>query len=265
MNETRLRFERREAVAILTLDRPDAGNAIDIAMADAILAAALECEADDAIRCVVLTGAGRMFCTGGDVKAFGEAGSAVPALVSRLTAPLHMAVARLLHMRKPLITAINGPAAGAGIGLAVMGDAAFAARSAQFALGYGSLGLSPDAGATWLLPRLVGMRHAQRLLLLGERIDAEEAERIGLVTRMVEDENLLPEALALAERLSRSAVRAGWRTRELLLASLDTGLETHLEREAQGIAAASREAEAREGIPAFINKRKPDFRGAGEI
>jgi len=259
MSENRLRLERRGAIAILTLDRPDAGNAIDIAMADAILAAALECDTDDAIHCVLLTGAGRMFCTGGDVKAFGEAGPAVPALVSRLTASLHKAVVLLLHMRKRLITTINGTAADAGVGLAVMGDAAFAGRSAQFTLGYGALGLSPDAGATWMLPRLVGMRHAQRLTLLGERIGAEEAERIGLVTRMIEDADLLPEALALAERLSRSAVRAGWRTRELLLTSLDTGLETHLDREAQGIAAASGEAEAREGIAAFIEKRKPHF------
>ena len=118
-----IRIDRVGAVATLTLDRPEAGNAIDIPMADVFLAAVLECDADPDIRCVVLTGAGTMFCAGGDVKAFAAAGDATPALIKRLTAPLHAGVARLARMDKPLVTAINGAAAGAGFGPARGSDA----------------------------------------------------------------------------------------------------------------------------------------------
>lgn len=253
---------RSGSVATLTLNRPETGNAIDVAMADAFLAAALECDADPDIRCVVLTGAGAMFCVGGDVKAFAAAGDATPALIKRLTAPLHAGVARLARMEKPLITSINGAAAGAGFGLAVLGDVALAARSAQFAIAYGALGLSPDAGTTWLLPRLVGLRQAQRLAIEGERIDAVEAERIGLISRAVEDSALADETRRLAERLAAASMNAVRRTRELLHASFGAGLETHLENEAQGIARSSATSEGREGIASFVEKRKPNFKDA---
>lgn len=254
-----VRFEIEGRIAILTLDRPETGNAIDVTMADAILAAALKCEADDAIRCVILTGAGRMFCAGGDVKAFAAAEEGASALMSRLTAALHMAIARLAHMNKPLVIAINGAAAGAGFGLALLGDVAIAARSAKFALAYGSLGLTPDAAATWLLPRLVGLRQAQRLALLNERIDAAEAERIGLLSLVVDDGDLMIEARKIADRLARGPVDAFRVTRDLLHASTGASLESQLEREAQAIARAARGREGREGVAAFADKRPPDF------
>lgn len=256
-----IRIDRVGAVATLTLDRPEAGNAIDIPMADVFLAAVLECDADPDIRCVVLTGAGTMFCAGGDVKAFAAAGDATPALIKRLTAPLHAGVARLARMDKPLVTAINGAAAGAGFGLAILGDVALAARSAKFAIAYGALGLSPDAGTTWLLPRLVGLRQAQRLALEGERIDAIEAERIGLISRAVDDDALADETRRVAEKLAGGSMGAIRRTRELLHASFGAGLETHLENEAQSIARSSAAPEGREGVAAFVEKRRPDFKG----
>ena len=166
-----LRVERLDRIATITLDRPDNGNAIDVGMAVALLEAALECADDRDVRCVILTGAGEMFCAGGDVKAFSLSDD-VGALIERITAPLHKAIARFARMDKPLITAINGAAAGAGFGLALLGDVAIAARSAKFAVAYGALGVSPDAGTSWLLPRLVGLRQAQRLALSAERIDA---------------------------------------------------------------------------------------------
>jgi 2-(1,2-epoxy-1,2-dihydrophenyl)acetyl-CoA isomerase len=162
-------------------------------------------------------------------------------------------------MDKPLVTAINGAAAGAGFGLAILGDVALAARSAKFAMAYGAIGFTPDGGATWLLPRLVGFRQAQRLALTGERIDAHEAERIGLISRVVDDAALQDEALALARTLAEGPRRAFAHTRALLHQSLSNGLETQLEREARGIAEAIAGLEGKEGIAAFISRRPADF------
>ena len=250
---------RDGSVATLTLNRPDVGNAIDIALADAILAAALECDADDSIRCVVLTGAGRTFCAGGDVAAFAAAGADAPALIRRLTASLHMAVARLLRMRKPVITAVNGAAAGAGIGLAVLGDVALAAQTSRFVMGYDALGVTPDAGASWLLPRLIGLRQAQRMMLLGEHLDAANAERVGLITRVVPNAALAGEAQSLAARMALGPVEALARTRMLLLSGSSDSLESHMESEAQSISAAAGGREGQEGISAFAAKRAANF------
>lgn len=246
-------------VAVLTLSRPESGNAIDLNMADSLRQAVLACAADDAVRAVLLTGQGRAFCVGGDVKAFAAAGAAASALVDTLTASLHTAIARLASMDKPLVTAINGAAAGAGFGLAILGDVALAARSAKFAMAYGAIGLTPDGGATWLLPRLVGLRQAQRLALTGERIDAQEAERIGLISAVVDDATLKDEALALARSLAEGPRQAFAHTRALLHQSLSNGLETQLEREARDIAKAIAGSEGQEGIAAFVARRRADF------
>ena len=253
-----LRVERSSSIATITLDRPETGNAIDVAMAEALLQAALDCAADRSVRCVILTGAGAMFCAGGDIKAFGQADDA-GTLIERITAPLHMAIARLAQMDKPLVTAINGAAAGAGFGLALLGDVAIAGRSAKFAVAYAALGGSPDAGTSWLLPRLVGLRQAQRLALTGERIDAAEAERIGLITQMVDDAALTSETQAVAVRLAQLSGSALKRTRALLHASYSNGLATPLECEADSISGAARDGDGREGIAAFLAKRRPIF------
>lgn len=253
-----LLLERSGCVATITLNRPETGNAIDVAMATGLLKAALQCAANKAVRCVILTGAGSMFCAGGDIKAFAEADDAAT-IIERITAPLHMAIARLARMDKPLVTAINGAAAGAGFGLALLGDVALAARSAKFAVAYGALGVTPDAGTSWLLPRLVGLRQAQRLALSGERIDAGEAERIGLISRVVDDEALGPEAMATAQKLAQQSGSALRQTRALLHASYSNGFESQLEREAEAISSAARGVDGREGIAAFIAKRKPSF------
>lgn len=240
------------------MNRPGQGNAIDVAMADALLAATLSCAADRSVRCVVLTGAGRLFCGGGDIKAFGASVDAGPA-IEQITARLHAAIARLVRMEKPLLIVVNGAAAGAGFGLAVLGDVVLAAKSAKFAVAYGNLGVSPDAGTSWLLPRLVGLRQAQRLALTGERIDAVEAQRIGLISRVVDDAELSSIAAATAEELAQLSGPAVRRTRSLLYAAFANGFETQLEREAESIAAAAREPDGREGIAAFLAKRKPQF------
>lgn len=253
-----LDVRRDGSIAVLTLDRSASGNAIDRDLAAALLDAVLTLDSDVAVRAVILTGRGRFFCTGGDVRSFlaaRDAGQAIEAI----TAPLHMAVARLMRLAKPLIVSVNGPAAGAGVALALLGDAVLAACSARFTAAYGAIGLSPDAGTSWLLPRLIGLRHAQRLALLGETIDAEEALALGLVTRVIADDDLSSETIALARKLATGSMSAFRRTRRLLLDSFDRSLEAQLEREAESIAAAAREADGREGIGAFLAKRPPTF------
>ncbi|PIK71576.1 hypothetical protein CS379_18575 [Methylobacterium frigidaeris] len=172
-----------------------------------------------------------------------------------------MAVSRLMRMEKPLLVLVNGPAAGAGLSLAIAGDVVLAAGSAHFTAAYGGVGLSPDGGMSWLLPRLVGLRRAQEIILTNRRIGAEEAERIGLVTRTVEDAALASEGAEVAAGLATSATRALGLARGLLADSLSSGLETQLEREARAIAEAGRTPDGREGIAAFLARRKPDFTG----
>lgn len=254
-------LERDGAVARITLDRPEVGNALDIPMARALAEAAIACEEDDGVRCVLLTGAGRLFCAGGDVAAFAAAGDGLPALLREITLYVHGAIARLARMDKPVVTAINGAAAGAGVGLAILGDIALAAPGVQFTLAYSALGLSPDGGATWLLPRLVGLRRAQEIALLNRWIGAEEAAAIGLVTRVVV-EDVLTDAIGVAREIAAAATPALGTTRRLLLDSLVTPLEAQLDAEARGIAAASRTRQGREGVAAFVAKRKPDFNGS---
>lgn len=254
-----LRFERRGAVAALTLNRPELGNAIDVALARSLLEASIACDVDRTIRCVLLTGSGRFFCAGGDVTAIAAAGDTAAALVREITAYLHAAIARLTQMRKPLITAINGPAAGAGLSLAILGDMALAARSAHFTLAYTAIGLTPDGGATWLLPRLVGLRRAQELALTNRRVAADEARAIGLVTRVVDDATLATDAESVAQGLATSATGALGQTRRLFLSSFGSSIETQLELESQAIADAACSKHGREGVSAFVSKRKPEF------
>ena len=257
MSGAPVRFDRDGAVATITLDRPDSGNAIDVAMAEALLDLAGICDTDEAIRCVVLTGAGAFFCAGGDVGLFAAAGGGRGALFGALAGTLHRALSRLSRMRKPLLSLVNGPAAGAGLGLAVAGDVVLAAESAHFTAAYTAIGLTPDGGVSWRLPRLVGLRRAQEMVLTNRRVPAAEAERIGLVTRVVADDALSKEGAALARRLADAPVAALGAARTLLLDSFGNGLETQMELEARTIATAAAGEEATAGIAAFLARRRP--------
>lgn len=258
--EAPLLFTREGGIARLTLNRPKFGNGIDVPLARALMQAAIECDEDESIRVVTLTGAGKLFCGGGDVGGFASAGDRFSALLKELTAYVHSAVSRFSRMGKPMVTIINGPAAGAGFNLSLLGDIAIAAQSAHFTTAYTGIGLTPDGGATWLLPRLVGLRRAQEILLLNKRVSAAEAVEIGMITRAVPDETLAAEAEAIVTKLADGATRALGRTRNLLADGFSASLEAQLEQEARNIAAAGRDAESKEGVAAFLNKRKPDFR-----
>lgn len=253
-------FAVADHVATITLDRPEVGNAIDIPMARELMELAIRCEGDAAIRCVVLTGAGKLFCGGGDVAGFSAAGDALPEYLREITAYLHAAISVFARMAKPLAVAVNGAAAGAGIGLAVMGDVVLCDPSASFSLAYTGIGLTPDGGTTWLLPRLVGLRRAQELCLTNRKVKAEEAAAIGLVTRVVEAGRLTEETAALAAQFIKGATSALGATRRMLVESYSNTLEAQLSLESQTISAQSRNADGREGITAFLEKRAPQFK-----
>ncbi len=252
-------LERNGPVARITLVAPERGNAIDQSFADLLLEVVHSCGNDPAIRAVLILGSGRFFCVGGDVRAFAGAVDNLGSFVQKLTASLHVAIARLAALAKPVVVAVNGPAAGAGLGLAIAGDVVIAARSATFTLAYSAIGLSPDAGTTFMLPRLIGLRRAQEMLYLRRSYTATEAADIGLITRVVADEDLTAQAEEVVNSLARMPTRALGRSKRLLLSSSTQELEAQLEREAAAIARCALEPHASEGIGAFLEGRKARF------
>jgi 2-(1,2-epoxy-1,2-dihydrophenyl)acetyl-CoA isomerase len=254
-----LRLEIEDRVATLTLDRPDALNALTVPLKEALIEAFRTIAADDAVRAVVLTGAGRAFCAGQDLRERLEP-DASP-LETEIRVRFNPLILARRRLPKPIVGAVNGIAAGAGASLAFACDIRLAAEDASFLLAFGRVGLIPDSGATWLLPRLIGSARAAELALTGEALTAEGAERLGLVAKVVPAEELVPVAQALARRLADGAPRAIALTKEALERGWDASLEAHLETEAilQGIAGAT--ADHAEGIAAFVEKRPPRFSG----
>lgn len=258
MTETVL-FDRRGPVALITLNRPDNANTLHLPMARELLTAAIRCAGDDSVRAVVLTGAGKHFCFGGDLRGMMSEGTDVEPYLLELTSILHAAISQFASMRAPVIAAINGTAAGAGIGLVAAADLAIAGQSSKFALAYTSVGLSPDLSCSFTLPRIVGLRRAMELILTNRTLTAEEALSWGLVNQVVADgELLLNTALELGNRLAAGPTEAFGQVKRLMAHSLP-GLESQMALEGRTIAALATGAEGREGITAFLEKRKPKF------
>lgn len=253
-------FEVTEGVATIELNRPP-GNAIDLAMAHDLMRAAIECGERADVRAVIVTGAGNMFCAGGDLKSFAELGEALPVALKELTTYLHAAVSRLSRMAAPVIAAVNGTAAGAGMSLACACDFVLAAESAKFAMAYTRAGLVPDGSSTWYLPRLVGHRRALELMIENRVLSADEAVAWGIANRAVPDSVVLAEARELAASLASGPTRSFGAVKKLLALSATESLETQLEHETEAIAAAAHTHDGREGIAAFVHKRKPAFTG----
>ena len=257
-----LLYEVKDGVARITFNRPDAANALDMQMGADLMHASIQASEDPAVRAVLITGAGKMFSGGGDLKSFAAQGDALPGHLKEVALYLHAAISRFVRMDAPVITAVNGAAGGAGMSLCLFADLVLAAESAKFTLAYTRAGLSPDGGSTYFLPRIVGVRRALELAITNRVLSAKEAHEWGIVTRVVPDAELLTEADALARQLAAGATRAYGAAKRLLHHSFGESLETQMELEAQGIADAARTRDAREGIAAFIAKRKPDFRGS---
>jgi len=246
-------------VARLTLNRPDAANAIDLDLARALGAAAGRVRADPSVRVVLLRGAGTRFCAGGDVRGFAGVGDRLGDHLGELLGALHPAVADLAALEVPLVAAVQGSAAGAGISLLAVADLVVAAEHTRFVLAYTSLGLVPDGGSTWSLPRVVGVRRALELALTNRTLDAAEAMAWGLVTRVVPDEELDAEADRLVGDLAAGPPAALAAAKRLLQRGADASLDEQLRREAASMVAAGSSDDGREGVAAFVEKRPPRF------
>jgi 2-(1,2-epoxy-1,2-dihydrophenyl)acetyl-CoA isomerase len=253
-------FEVRDNVAHVTLNRPKASNALDLEMAKQLMAVALRCEADRNVRAVLLKGAGKSFCAGGDVKVF-LAQKELPAYLREITSYLHLAVSRFARLNAPVIAAVQGSAAGGGFSLAISCDLVIAAESATFLMAYSKIGMAPDGGSTYFLPRLVGLKRAMELALTNRVLSAREACEWGIVTEVVPPENLESRAEELAQSLAQGPTGAFGSAKRLLHGGWNQMLETQMELESRAIAETGGTRDGQEGIKAFVEKRKAKFGG----
>ena len=257
MSASTVDVEARGPIAIVTLNRPESANTLNLRMGMDLLGAALACERDPAIRAVVLTGAGKNFCFGGDLRGMMSEAGAVDAYLRELTSYLHSAISHFVRMDAPVIAAVNGTAAGAGVGLVAMADLAIAAEGSKFTLAYTGVGLTPDGSTSYFLPRIIGAKRAAELVLTNRTLSAAEALGWGLVNQVVPDPDVLTEALRLAERLAKGPKGAFGKAKQLM--GGDGALESHLVKESQTIARQAVTTEGQEGITAFLEKRKPSY------
>lgn len=254
-----IKLEITGTLATLTLNRPERLNACPPQMADEIFAATRQL---GGARALLITGEGRAFCSGADLAASSESsisgGDRSFTSLSQSYNPMIKAVSTL---PLPVVSAVTGPAAGIGCSLALAADFVIAGKGGYFLQAFVNIGLVPDGGSSWMLPRLVGLAQANRMMMLGERIYGEEAERIGLIYKCVEDDAVMDEAQVLAQRLAEGPTVALGRMKHNIRAGLDADFSTTLHFEAEGQKIAGDSADAREGMTAFLEKRKAEFSG----
>ena len=250
-----------DGVATILLNRPAVMNALDAATIVQLRAACERAEQDAAARAVVLRGAGPAFLAGGDVSFFHANLARMPELVRQGGAELHHAILALRRAPKPVLASVHGTVAGAGVSLMAAADLALAAEGTKFMLAYSRIGTSPDGGATYFLPRLVGSRKALELMLLSDVVDARDALRVGLVNWVVGPERLATETEAMARRLAQGATSAFAETKKLVNESQDQTLAAQLGAEVEAFARCAATRDFAEGVTAFVEKRKPDFKG----
>ena len=260
-NYSTLLFNVDAGIAQITLNRVESANSMNMAMGRELLEVAKHCEQDADIRAVILTGAGQFFSAGGDLKAFANFGDAISEGLQELTDYLHAAVSIFIRMPAPVIVAVNGAAVGAGFSLAMAGDFVLAADNAKFAMAYTTAGLSPDGGASYFLPRLVGLRRAQELMIGNRKLSATEALDWGLITRVCSAEKLMDETRELAQQLAGAATQAIGTVKKQLLVTFDNSPETQMELEGKAISHLASCKDGQEGIQAFLGKRRPVFVG----
>lgn len=261
MSYEALQLEIDGAVAVVRLNRPERYNALNDAMGRELLEVALKVSHDPAVRAVMLTGNGRAFCSGGDIKAFVAAGDEIPHYADRLTVDLHAACSKMMRMAKPVVAAVNGPAAGAGFSLAMACDLVVASSDAPFTMAYTGIGASPDGSSTFTVPRLVGLRRALELALTNRTLSADEAVQWGLVNRVFPAESFAADALAFTRKLAAGPTLAYGNVKALLYHSFSEALESQMELETRAIVGAARTKDFREGTRAFVEKRQAGFKG----
>jgi len=254
-----VQFHIEGPIAYLTLNRPDAGNALNEQMVKSLAHYALICDSDPNLKVVMLSAKGKCFCVGGDLKMFKALGDQTQTVLKQLADDLHKAISIFSRMEPLLVIAVNGIAAGGGFSLSMTGDYVIAANSANFTMAYTASGLSPDGSSTYFLPRVVGLRRAQELTFANRTLSAKEAEDWGLINRAVPDETFQDEAIELCKKLAAGSRRSHAVVKRLFLESLRNGVEEQMELEGREIARSAALPDGREGISAFIEKRTPRF------
>ncbi len=257
--------EIKDGIGSIVFNRPEALNALSPEMTDGLIEATGRFERDPAVRCVVIRGAGDHFMAGGDIKGFKKSLSEdreghVARLEMRVV-KVHQAIYHLRRMPKPVLASVQGAAAGFGLSMILACDLAIAADDAYFTLAYRHIGLSADGGATYFLPRIVGERRALEIALLGERFTAQRAHEVGILNWLAPRAALAEETAALARKLADGPTVALGTAKQLIRASLDNSWDEQSHREAEGLAAAAATEDHIEGVTAFVEKRKPVFRG----
>jgi len=252
---------KENGVAWVTLNRPEVLNACDIPTLKKLGAALKEIEGDQSTRCVVITGSGRAFCAGADLSAIKQRRASEKILLDEdLRVGFNPVASRIFNMEKPVIAMVNGVAAGAGMGLAFACDLRIMSEGARFVEAFAKVGLVPDSGATYTMSRLLGLTKAMELGFSGEGIDAKEAERLGIVTRIVSHDKLEVETRAIAEKLAHGPKGLGL-TKRAIHRALSLDFDSTLEYEAQTQAVAGASEDHEEGVRAFTEKRNPEFKG----
>ncbi len=265
MSEQHVLVEVKDGIGTITLNRPAALNALSAAMGDGLIEATGRFERDAAVRCVVIRGAGDHFMAGGDVKGFHKSLTEDRedhlARLEMRVVKAHQLIYHLRRMPKPVLASVQGAAAGFGLSLILAADLAIAAEDAFFTLAYRHIGLSADGGATYFLPRIVGERRALEIALLGERFAAQQARDVGILNWVVPRAELADETAKMARRLADGPTLALGKAKQLIRSSFDNSWDEHSHREAEGLAAAAATEDHREGVTAFVEKRKAVFKG----
>ncbi len=252
-------FEIQGGLAIIKLNRPDVYNSFNREMALALQSKLDECEENDEVRCIYITGEGKAFCAGQDLaEAVATDGPELSKIVSEHYNPI---IERLRNIEKPIVGAVNGVAAGAGANIALACDICVAAESASFIQAFSKIGLIPDSGGTFILPRLVGMQKAAALAMLGEKVSAVDAENIGMIYQYFPDELFAEESMKIAVKLSKMPTKGLGLTKRAFNLSLISDLETQLKTEHELQTIAGKTYDYNEGVSAFLEKRKPEFKG----
>jgi 2-(1,2-epoxy-1,2-dihydrophenyl)acetyl-CoA isomerase len=255
---------RDGAVAILTMNRPEARNALSTEMVDALSSTLHALETDDSVRAIVLRGEGDHFMAGGDVKSFAELGAsgADPrSLILHRIHHLHTIMFAMRRMPKPILAAVRGAAAGAGVSLAAACDLVMASDDAFFVLAYVNIGTSPDGSSTYFVPKALGLKKAMEMALLGERHTAEQMADAGLVNWVVPADDFDERVMEMAHRLASGPTHAMGQTKALLYSSYEKEFESQLQAEAEAFASCALTSDFYEGVAAFVQKRRPEFSG----
>jgi 2-(1,2-epoxy-1,2-dihydrophenyl)acetyl-CoA isomerase len=252
-------LQKSNGIATITLNRPQVFNAFDAAMRDEMILALDDCQNDTTVRCVCITGAGKAFCSGQDLAEISS--NNPPSFIDILDKGFNAIILKIRHLEKPVVAAVNGVAAGAGANLALACDIVIAHENAKFIQSFTKIGLIPDSGGTWVLPRLIGFAKASAMMLLGESISAKDAETVGMIYKCVNTEGYADSVQHITTQLANMPTRALALTKQALNASVFEGIENQLLNETQWQGRAGTTSDYKEGVRAFLEKRPPKFEG----